>query len=436
MAEDFGITLPSNWKQRFFTIWAGQAVSLVGSGLVQFALVWYLTQSTGSATILATATLVAMLPQVVAGPLIGALVDRWNRRTIMMVADSAIAGVTLILAVLFATGNIQVWHIYVAMLLRSLGGAFHWPAMSASTSLMVPKEHLSRIAGMNDTLQGVVSIITPPISAFLLMLLPIEGILLIDVITALTAVVPLFFISIPLPPRIQAVEAGQAVKTSVWQDFIEGLRYVAAWPALLVILIMATMLNFLFNPAFSLLPLLVSNHFKGGAVEYGLMESVIGIGIVIGGITLSVWGGFKQRIVTTMFGLIGMGIGILMIGFAPANMYWLALAGIGLLGIMNPLTNGPLRAIFQGSVAPEMQGRVFGLISSLAALMSPLGLLIAGPVSDALGIQLWFVAAGILSVAAGAVMFFVPLVMNVEKDRRVIEAAAPTGAIPAVTEAE
>ena len=124
--------LPKNWSTRFFTIWTGQAISLVGSALVQFALVWWLTQKTGSATVLAMATLVAMLPQIVLGPFAGALVDRWNRRIIMIIADSSIAAISLLLAWLFATGRVEIWHIYVVMAIRSLGGAFHFPAMSGN----------------------------------------------------------------------------------------------------------------------------------------------------------------------------------------------------------------------------------------------------------------------------------------------------------------
>jgi DHA3 family macrolide efflux protein-like MFS transporter len=138
MSTQFTTNQNPNWKRPFFTIWSGQAVSLLGSQLVQFALVWYLTDTTGSATILATASMVAFLPNVILSPFIGALVDRWNRRAIMLVADSFIALVTVALAVIFATGSIQIWHIYVLMFLRAIGSAFHGPAMSESTSLMVP----------------------------------------------------------------------------------------------------------------------------------------------------------------------------------------------------------------------------------------------------------------------------------------------------------
>src|SRR6266508_1200350 len=151
-----------NWAARFFTVWTGQAFSLFGSQLVQFALIWWLTQKSGSATILAIATLVGMLPQIVLGPFAGAIVDRWNRRAIMIIADGSIALFTLLLAYLFATQRVQIWHVYAIMAIRALGGAFHFPAMSASTPLMVPEKHLTRISGMNQTLQGLMPLVSPP----------------------------------------------------------------------------------------------------------------------------------------------------------------------------------------------------------------------------------------------------------------------------------
>ncbi|MCI0521317.1 MAG: MFS transporter, partial [Chloroflexi bacterium] len=191
-AADFQV----NWKPRFFTIWGGQALSLVGSALVQFALVWWLTVETGSATILASASLVALLPQIFLGPFVGALVDRWNRRRIMIVADSGIALATVALMILFALERAEVWMIFVLAFVRSLGGAFHHPAMTASTSLMVPKEQLTRVAGLNQTLQGVIGIFAPPLGALLISLFPTQAILAIDIGTALLAIVPLLFILI------------------------------------------------------------------------------------------------------------------------------------------------------------------------------------------------------------------------------------------------
>lgn len=404
----------SHWKPTFFTIFAGQALSLFGSSLVQFALVWYLTQHTGSATILATATLVAMLPQVLLGPFVGALVDRWNRRVVMMVADGLIALATLGLAGLFWAGLAQVWHIYVILLIRSLGGAFHWPAMSASTALMVPKEQLARVAGMQQTLQGLVSMVAPPTGAVLLGLMTTQGVLAIDVVTALIAILPLVFISIPQPAREQTASGEQ--KTSYLQDVKEGFTYVAAWPGLLAILVMAVLINFLLTPAGSLMPLLVTRHFGLGALELGFTDTLWGVGMIAGGALLGIWGGFKRRIVTSMLGIIGLGIGVLMTGFAPVRMFWLALAGMAVMGFMSPITNGPLHAILQATVKPEMQGRVMSLINSAATAMTPLSLAVAGPVSDAIGIRAWFVFGGVVCLLMGVGGFLVPAIMNVESN--------------------
>ncbi|MBI3162015.1 MAG: MFS transporter, partial [Chloroflexi bacterium] len=242
-----------------------------------------------------------------------------------------------------------------------------------------------------------------------------QGILFIDVGTALFGVLPLLFLSIPQPAR--ELDSEGKHKTSVMQDMKEGFAYIAAWPGLMAIIIMALMANFLLTPTGSLMPLLVTKHFGLGAFEFGLMDSIWAFGMVLGGIILSVWGGFRKKIVTAMGGVIGIGLGVLMVGIAPANMFWLAVAGMTLSGMMNPLTNGPLGAIMQANVRPEMQGRVMGVVISLSTLMTPLSLVIAGPVSDAIGIRTWYWIAGLLCLLMGVGSFFTPLIMNVEQNR-------------------
>jgi DHA3 family macrolide efflux protein-like MFS transporter len=418
-------SLPDNWKSRFFTIWTGQAFSLFGSSLVQFALIWWITQKTGSATILATATMVALLPQILLGPIAGALIDRWNRRLVLIVSDGSIAFFTLGLGVLFLLGREQIWQIYVIMFIRSLGGAFHWPTMQASTTLMAPDDQLSRIAGLNQTLQGAMSIVAPPVGAILLAAIPMYGIILIDVLTALIAIIPLFFIPIPQPEAAVHTQATSGVR-AVFNDMLAGFRYVASWPGMLIILILAAVLNFLLNPAFSLMPLLVTKVFNGTAYHLGLLESVFGIGVVVGGVILSTWGGFKKRVITSMLGLIGMGIGILMIGLSGANAFWIAVAGMALGGLMNPLVNGPLFAIVQSTVDPSMQGRVFTLLGSLSAAMSPLSLAVAGPLADKLGIPIWYIISGIACILMGVFSFAIKPVMHLEDEKDRQNAQMPT----------
>jgi len=404
------------WAPRFFTIWTGQAFSLLGSQLVSFAVIWWLTQTTGSATVLATASLVGLLPQVILGPISGTLVDRWSRRLTMIVADGLIALATIVLAILFALGHVQIWQVYALLFVRSVCGGFHWPAMQASTSLMVPKEHLSRIQGLNQMLQGGMSIASAPLGALLLAWLPMEGILAIDVFTAMLAIIPLFFLQVPQPERRDLQPEAQG-KSSVWQDFRAGLRYVWGWPGLMLIGIMATVINFLLTPAFSLLPILVTRHFNGQALQLATLESFSGIGFIVGGLILSAWGGFKRRILTSLLGLIATGLGCLVMGLLPTSAFAFAVATILYLGIVNPIVNGPLMAAVQAAVAPEMQGRVFTLIGTMAAGMSPIGLIIAGPIADKLGVQTWFLIGGIVTVLMGIISPFIPAIMHFEDGR-------------------
>ena len=405
-----------NWAARFFTVWGGQAFSLFGSALVQFALVWHLTRETGSATVLAIATLFALLPQIVLGPFVGALVDRWNRRIIMIVADGAIAVATILIIYLFATGQVQVWHVYLIMMVRSLGQAFHFPAMQASTSLMVPEKHLTRIAGANQTLNGAINIIAPPTGALLLEVLPMQGVLAIDIATALLAILPLIFINIPQPIRTEETGEEQA-QGSFMQDIREGFRYVASWPGLLAIMVMSTIINFMLTPTGALLPLLITKHFGLGALEFGLMDSAWGFGVILGGLALSTWGGFKRKVATAMMGVAGIGLGVIIVSLAPANLYGIAIVGMAITGIMMPITDGPLFALIQSTVEPEMQGRVMSLVFSAAKALSPFSLMVAGPVSDTIGIRTWFWFGGVLCLLMGIGAFFVPAIMNVENNR-------------------
>jgi len=403
------------WLATFLPIWVGQAFSLLGTQLVQFALIWYLTKTTGSAAVLATATLVGLLPQVFLGPIAGTLVDRWNRRTVMMVADSVIALATVGLALLFWTGQVQVWQIYLLMFVRSAAGAFHWPAMQASVSLMVPKEHFARIQGFNQMLMGGLSIFAAPLGALLLELLPMQGILAIDIGTALLAVLPLFFVKIPQPLRQAPVEGTQP--TTVWQEFKIGIRYVASWPGLLMIVFLAMIINLLLTPATSLQPLLITKHFGGEAIHLAWMESAFGVGMILGGLALSIWGGFRRRVVTSLVGLVGLGLGMLLIGFTPASAFTMAILAAFIVGVMQPIVNGPLIAVVQAAVEPEMQGRVFTLISSGAGAMSPLGLLIAAPVADYFGVRTWYVIGGAVTILLAIASFSIPAIIKVEEGR-------------------
>jgi DHA3 family macrolide efflux protein-like MFS transporter len=396
----------------FFTIWTGQVFSLLGSELVQFALIWWLTTTTGSATTLGLATMAAVLPRVFVSPIAGTLVDRWSRRMVMMSADSLSALAVVVLAVLFATDAVQVWHVYAVMFVRSACAAFHWPAMQASTTLMVDEKHLARVAGLNQALQGVGAIVAPPLGALLLAVLPMQGILAIDVVTAMLAVAPLFLVHVPQPER--ATMAEQASRPSMVSDLREALHYLRRLPGILMVIAIAMLVNLLIFPGLSLQPLLVTKHFGGGALHLASLQSAFGVGMVTGGITLSVWGGFKRRSLTGLLALALNGVGFAVVGLAPANAFPLALGAMFFAWFMNPIANGALFAVLQSVVPADMQGRVFNLLQSATGAMVPLGLVVAGPLADSLGVRFWFLIAGVTMAVMGVGALFVPAITRLD----------------------
>jgi len=311
-------------------------------------------------------------------------------------------------------GKAEIWHIYLIASIRSAGGAFQYPAMAASTTLMAPKEQLARISGANQAVQGLVNIAAPPLGAVLVAFMPTQNILMIDALTALMGIAPLFFFTVPQPPRV--AQHASAAPKSFMHDLAGGFKYMASWPGLLMLGLMATLLNFLLAPVSALMPLLVTKYFGKGAIELGGLESAFGIGMIAGGIALGVWGGFKRKIVTSLIGISVFSAAIIAIAATPPNMFWMIVAAQALIGIMMPIVNGPVHALFQTVVEPDMQGRVMSLVGSVAQAMMPFSLLVAGPISDRLGLQTWFWIAGIACAALSIGGFFVPAIYNIEEN--------------------
>jgi DHA3 family macrolide efflux protein-like MFS transporter len=421
-------TRAANWQAHFISFFTGQAISLFGTQLVQFALIWWLTSSTHSATVLATATLASLLPGVILAPAAGVWVDQWNRRWVMILSDSLAALASVVLIVLFAVGQAQVWQVFILMFIRATGNAFQLPAMMSSTSLMVPEDHLMRVSGYNQSLAGAMNIVAPPVGALLLQTVPMQAILSIDVVTALVGVAPLFFIHVPQPAPRHADAA--SARAAFWPDLRAGLRYVLAWPGLMVLLGMALVLNFMFNPTAALLPILVAKHFGGGALQLATLDSADGVGIVVGGLALGVWGGFHRRIFTTLIGVVGLSLAFGSLGLLPPSLFWVAVGAMFVGSVMQVMTNGPILAIMQATVAPDMQGRVFSLITALATGISPIGLIVAGPMADAFGPRSWFVVAGVVGILMGVAGFFIPALVHME-DQAAQTLAAVTARPPA-----
>lgn len=394
----------------FLILFTGQAFSLFGSRLVQFALVWHLTELTKSPSVLATASIAALLPQVFIGPFAGALVDRWDRRVVMMVADSLIALSILLLALMFSIGRVEVWHIYAVMMFRAAGGSFQWPAMQASTSMMVPREHLSRVAGLNQSLSGLVAVSAPPLGALLLAVMTIEYVLVIDVLTAILAVGPLVFIKVPQPEQ----DAGSA--RGVLGDMKDGFQWIFKQKGLLVIMLMSLCINMVTTPTFTMLPLLITEFFKGGAIELAWVQSANGVGMILGGLALGIWGGFKSKINTAFSALFVASLGLLLFSTTPADMLWIGVAAMFVFGFMNSIANSSFFSVLQALIPHDMQGRVFTLIMSTSVAVSPLGLAIAGPVIEVTGLRFWFVLSGVVFMLGSMVGFTVPIVRTLEED--------------------
>jgi len=405
-----------SWKKTFFLIWIGQAFSLFGSELVQFSLVWFLTKETGSASVLAMASFVALLPKVILSPFIGALIDRWNRQRVMVFADCSIAFFTMVLAGIYFLGQAQIWHVYVLLFLRSLGSSFHWPAMQSSTSLLVPKEQLARVSGLNQSLRGILGIVSPVAAALLLDILPMHGILALDVVTAIIAVAPLIFVVIPQPKkRGNSILSGPK---GLWQDVREGFRYLVSWRGMFLLAAAGMLLNFLLNPGFTFTPLLITEHFQRGAVDLSLVEAVFSLGMIAGGLFLGTWGGFKRKIVTTLSGILGLAVSTGMIAVAKPDQFMLMIGGMALSGFMMPITNGPLYAIMQASVEPQIQGRIFTLLESMFTAMMPISMLVAAPVAEWIGVRGWLIFGALGCLAVGLAGFCTPELMNLEQEKR------------------
>jgi len=398
------------WWIRFLPIWTGQQLSLIGSALARFALVWWLTVETGSAQVLATASLAAVLPNALLFPFAGALVDRWNRRWVIVLSDAWSALVALGLAILFWTDLMQVWHVYAVILLSSIGGAFHGTAFFAVTPALVPERHLARVAGLGTASEGMLNVLGPMLGALAISILPLHGVMMIDVATAAFAIAPFLFVRLPAAVK-QPQEAGAGVFASIR----EGLAYVRSVRGLVLFLGAFALTNFISNPAYRLMPLLVTQHFGEGAFGYASLSSAWGIGIIVGGLVISAWGGFRRRISTVILGAIIQGLATALIGAAPSWAIVLAIVGMGVAGLGNSMTNAPLSAMFQSGVPDHLRGRFYAVLGSIMMLAQPLGFALAGPVADAIGIRTWILWVGILQVVIISGLLVFPSVRRLEQ---------------------
>jgi len=410
----------THWRTRFFAIWFGQALSLIGSALTQFVLVWWITQSTNSPGALATAGIMMLLPGALFSPLGGAIADRFSRRAVMFVADAITAACMLVLVLLFASQQIQLWHIYLLMFVRSTMQSFQEPAALASAANLVPKHWLGRVAGMNQALEGIMTIASAPLGALALSLLPIQNALMIDVFTALLGITPLLIFAIPQPQRPETHFSSAAL----WEDIREGARYIWQRPALVQLYAITALVVLTVMPAFSLTPLLVIQHFRGGLNEVALMEGLAGLGIIAGGIFASLWPMRRPRLFTLLASFAIACFTVTLTALTPSGLLWLAALWWTINGFAFSTGNAPLLALLQSRVPNALQGRVLALLRMVFGLAAPLGLAIAGPLGEAIGVRWVFIAGGILSTLICMAGMGSPTLHNLEHEESGISAGA------------
>lgn len=370
----------------FLLIWTGELISIIGSGLTSFALgVWIYTK-TGQATPFALTVLFGNLPRILLSPLAGSLADRWNRRWLMILADTGDALVTLAAFILLLLGNLQIWQIYLIALFNAAFAAFQEPAYTASITMLVPKKDLARASGMVQMGQAAEMLVSPLLAGVLFVAIGLNGIILVDFATFFFAIGALLLVKIP-QPKISAPEANQ--RTQVVKDAIFGWKYLRGRAGLFGLLCYFALVNFLLNFAAVLtVPLVLS---FGTARTLGVIETVFGSGMLLGGLVMSAWGGPRQRI-RGVIGFISLAaIGLFITGLRPSP-YWVG-GGLFILMFCIPLASGPSQAIFQTKVSPELQGRVFAIRGMISRSMMPLAFLIAGPLADTI-FEPWMKAGG------------------------------------------
>ncbi len=397
--SEAGVKPGERWRLRFFTVWLGQSLSLIGSALTNFVLMWWITQTTNSASALALAGMMAMLPQALLGPIGGVIADRLNRRKVMIVADFVTALCMAILIALFAGGSIQLWHIYTLMFVRSSMQAFQSPAASASTVMLVPNNWIGRVAGMNQAVQGLMTIAAAPLGAVALAFLPVEGALMIDVATALLGIVPLFFFHLPQINAERQASPSRSIGfiASLLADMRIGLRFVLDHRGITALFAITGLVVLTIMPTFSLTPLLVKQHFRGGVNEVAFMEALSGIGFIAGGVLITLWPMFKRRIYTVMVSFAVACATVALTALAPGSMLLLATFWWFISGVTFSAGNAPMMALLQSIVPNQLLGRVMGLLNTVMGLAGPIGLAIAAPLAEALGVRALFVIGGALS---------------------------------------
>lgn len=359
----------------FLIIWFGQLISLTGSGLTGFAIGIWVFLETGSTTLFALIQVFTTLPNILIGPISGALVDRWDRRKAMLFSDSGSALCTLIIFILLTMGKLELWHIYILLMISSSFATFQWPAYSAAMTLLVPKKQLGRANGMVQMAEGMAQILAPVTAGVLIGIILLQGVIMIDLATFLFAFVTLMIVRIPKP---EATVEGQAGKGSILTEAFYGWKYIRTRAGLFALLVFFASLNFLTSIGTVLLtPLVLS---LSTPAILGLLTSTAGLGFLAGSLVMSVWGGPKRKMLGIYIPHVIMAFSLFILGFTM-NL-WILGVGAFLAFCSMPISHSCTQVIWQRKTAPDIQGRVFSFRRVIAFSSIPLAYLAAGPLAD------------------------------------------------------
>ena len=384
-----GRPVPANWKALVSAVWGGQAVSILTSFAANYAVVWWVTESTGSATLLTFMTAMMYLPMALLGPVAGTVVDRFPRRVVIIVSDTASAAFALVMALLVMAGQLSVELMVAMMLARSVFQTFHTPAMQALMPSLVPDRHLVRIATLDQGIQSLANIAGPALGILLYTTLGLQAALLLDVAGALIGCVGLLFV------RGDDGHMAAERRTGVLHEMREGLGAVRAVPGMARALLWILAGYLFFAPMASLFPLMTYQHFGGDGYDASLVEAVWGVGSLIGTVVLGVHGGGRRLMLLVTLSMIGVGVFTAVEGLLPPGAFGVFVALMVPEAIVAALYYSPLMALIQRLVAPEVLGRVSALYLTASSVVAPVALLISGPLADRFGVAAWFVVCGV-----------------------------------------
>lgn len=384
--------LKENWLKNIILFLSSQTISLFGSSLVQYAIMWYITLETESGLMMTLYIICGFIPTFLLSPVAGVWADRYNRKLLIILADGLIAMATLILAILFLMGYDSIWLLFLMAAIRALGTGIQTPAVGAILPQIVPKDKLTKVNGANGSIQAVIMFVSPMVSAALLAMSSIEIIFFIDVITAAIAIVTLLaFLKISVHEK-----AAEKQTTSYYSDFKQGIKYVNSQVFLKRFFLFFAVFLVLMAPAAFLTPLQVTRSFGGDVWELTAIEIAFSIGMMAGGGIIASWGGFRNKIRTMTLASVIMGVCTFALGIIPV--FWIYLGFMALFGVAMPIFNTPTTVLLQEKIEENYLGRVFGVMGMISTSMMPLGMLIFGPIADFIDIEWLLVGTGVLII--------------------------------------